>query len=78
MLTGIYNDNKIPQVFEYMDTNFSKTKTSRNTIKHDLNGVQSILNNILVKFKKYINVKLIGDKGYITSKKINMDNRKSV
>ena len=77
MLTGICDDNKIPLAFEYMDTNVSKTKTSRNTLKHDLNGVHSTLNNIPVKFKKYINVKLIGDKGYITSKKFNMDNRKN-
>ena len=62
MITGICDDNKIPLAFEYMDTNLSKTKTSRNTIKHDLNGVQPTLNNIPVKFKKYINVKLIGDK----------------
>ena len=76
VIIGICDDNKIPLAFEYMDTNLSKTKTSRNTIKHDLNGVQPTLNNIPVKFKKYINVKLIGDKGYITSKKFNMDNRK--
>jgi len=76
VITGICDDNKIPLAFEYMDTNLSKTKTRRNTIKHDLNGVQPTLNNIPVKFKKYINVKLIDDKGYITSKKFNMDNRK--
>ena len=76
VLTGICDDNKIPLAFEYMDTNLSKTKSGRNKIKHDLNGVQPTLNNIPVTFKKYINVKLIGDKGYVTPKKFNMGDRK--
>ena len=76
MTTGICDDNKIPLAFEYMDTNLSKTKSGRNKIKHDLNGVQPTLNNIPVTFKKYINVKLIGDKGYITPKKFNIGDRK--
>jgi transposase len=76
VLTGICDDNKIPLAFEFMDTNLSKTKSGRNKIKHDLNGVQPTLNNIPVIFKKYINIKLIGDKGYVTPKKFNMGNRK--
>jgi len=59
-----------------MDINPSKTKTGRNKIKHDINGVQPTLNNITIKFTNRNKLKIIGDKGYITSKYFNIGNRK--
>ena len=74
-LTAICDDNKLPLGITYMDTNLSKTKTGKHTIKHDINGVQKTLDNIPFNLKKYITVKLIGDKGYVSSKNFNVFNR---
>ena len=39
-LSAICDDNKIPLGITPMDTNLSKTKTGKHTIKHDVKGVQ--------------------------------------
>ena len=75
-LSAICDDNKLPLGITYMDTNLSKTKTGKHTIKHDIKGVQKTLDSIPFKLKSYIAVKLIGDKGYVTCKKFNAFNRK--
>ena len=41
-----------------------------------MKGVQKTLDSIPFKLKKYISVKLIGDKGYVTKQKFNVFNRK--
>ena len=38
-------------------------------IKHEIKNVQNTLDNIKLKLKDYVDVNLIGDKGYITKKK---------
>ena len=75
-LTAICDDNKLPLGITYMNTNLRKTKTGKHTIKHDINGVQPTLDSIPFNLKKYVAVKLIGDKGYISSKKFTVFNRK--
>ena len=74
-LTVICDDDKLPLAVSYMDINKNKTKAGYNTIKHDINGIQPTLNNIQIKLKKYINVNIIGDKGYITKNKFKVFNR---
>ena len=61
-LSVICDDNKFPVGITYMDTNLSKTKTGKHTIKHDIKGVQKTLDTIPFELKKYVSVKLIGDK----------------
>jgi hypothetical protein len=75
-LSAICDDNKLPIGITYMETNLSKTKTGKHTIKHDIKGVQKTLDEIPFKLKKYVAVSLIGDKGYVTSEKFNVFNRK--
>jgi len=75
-LTAICDDNKIPLAVSYMDINKNKTKTGKNTIKHDIKGVQPTLNNIPIKLKQYVKVNLIGDKGYITKNRFKVFNRR--
>ena len=59
-----------------MDTNLSKTKTGKHTIKHDVKGVQKTLDTIPFKLKEYVSVKLIGDKGYVTNKEFKVFGKK--
>ena len=59
-----------------MDTNLSQTRTGKHTIKHDIKGVQNTLDSIPVKLAKNVTVRLIGDKGYVTSQKFTAFNRK--
>lgn len=75
-LTAICDDNKFPLAVSYMSINKNKTKTGKNTIKHDIKGVQPTLNNIPIELKQYVKVNLIGDKGYITKNKFKVFNRK--
>ena len=75
-LSAICDDDKLPLGIAYMDTNLNKTKTGKHTIKHDINGVQNTLDSIPFNLKKYVTVKLIGDKGYVTSKNFNVFGRK--
>jgi len=75
-LSAICDDNKLPLAITYIDTNLSKTKTGKHTIKHDVTGVQKTLDNIPFSLKEYISVNLIGDKGYVTSKQFDVFDRK--
>ena len=75
-LSAICDDNKIPIGIAPMDTNLSKTKTGKHTIKHDVNGVQKTLDTIPFKLKEYVSVKLIGDKGYVTNKEFKIFGKK--
>lgn len=74
-LSAICDDNKLPLGITYMDTNLSRTKTGKHTFKHDIKGVQKTLDTIPFKLKEYVSVNLIGDKGYVSSKKFNVFNR---
>jgi len=75
-LSAICDDNKIPLGITPMDTNLSKTKTGKHTIKHDVKGVQKTLDTIPFKLKEYVSVKLIGDKGYVTNKEFKVFGKK--
>lgn len=68
-LSVICDDNKLALGISCMNTNLNKTKKGKHTIQHDVRGVQDTLDSIPVKIKKKYNVKLVGDKGYVTSKK---------
>jgi hypothetical protein len=48
----------------------------RKTAKHEIKNVQKTLNKIDIKVKDYIDVNLIGDRGYITSEKFNVMDRR--
>ena len=75
-LSAICDDNKIPIGITPMDTNLSKTKTGKHTIKHDVKGVQKTLNTIPFELKEYVSVKLIGDKGYVTNEEFRVFGKK--
>ena len=75
-LSAICDDNKIPIGITYMDTNLSKIKTGKHTIKHDVKGVQKTLDTIPFELKEYISVKLIGDKGYVTNEEFKIFGKK--
>jgi hypothetical protein len=75
-LSAVCDDNKIPLGITSMDTNLSKTKTGKHTIKHDVKGVQKTLDTIPFKLKEYVSVKLIGDKGYVTNEEFKVFGKK--
>jgi len=82
-LQFIVDDNKIPLSFSVITNNniknfFYKNSSNivyRSTLKHEIKAVQNTLNNIPKKLKPYNNIKLIGDKGYITKEKFNVFNK---
>lgn len=75
-LSAICDDNKIPLGITPMNTNLSKTKTGKHTVKHDVKGDQKTLDVISFKLKEYVSVKLICDKGYVTNKEFKVFGKK--
>jgi hypothetical protein len=84
----ICDNNKIPLGISYLDNKNIKGQiyksnkkinkddkpriTSRSTIEHELIGIQKTLDIIPSDIRPYKNVKLVGDKGYISKNKYNI------
>lgn len=75
-LSAICDENNVIIGINYMENNKNKTKSGRHTIQHDVRGVQRTLNSIPLKTKKGIKPNLIGDKGYVSSNKFKVFNKK--
>ena len=84
----ICDDNKIPLGISYLenknikgqpyksnkklDKNNKPCITSRSTLEHEIMGIQKTLNTIPSEIRPYKQVKLIGDKGYISKNTYNV------
>jgi hypothetical protein len=75
-LSVVCDEEKIPIGISYLETNLNKTKTGKHSFVHELKGAQKTLDSIPFKFKKYVKVNLIGDKGYISQKKFSIFDKK--
>ena len=75
-LSVICDDNKLPLSTVPVKTNLYKTKTSKHTISHDITSVQRTLDQIPFDLPKSVLVNIIGDKGYVSSKKYNVFDKK--
>jgi len=74
-LSVAIDETKIPLGAKSVKTNLNKTKSGRNTIKHDITAVQATLDAIPFTVKPYIKINVIGDKGYISSNKFKVMDR---
>ena len=74
-ISMICDQNKLPLCISNVDINRS-IYNKRKTAKHEIKNVQKTLNKIDIKVKDYIDVNLIGDRGYITSEKFNVMDRR--
>ena len=74
-ISMICDQNKLPLCISNVDINIS-IYNKRKTAKHEIKNVQKTLNKIDIKVKDYIDVNLIGDRGYITSEKFNVMDRR--
>jgi len=73
-LTMICDQNKLPLCVCNVEINriiYNKRKTA----KHEIKNVQRTLDKIEIKVKDYMEINLIGDRGYITSEKFNVMNK---
>jgi hypothetical protein len=74
-LTMVCDQNKLPLCISNIETNrviYNKRKTA----KHEIKNVQRTLDKIVINVKDYMEVNLIGDRGYITSEKFDVMDRK--
>lgn len=73
-ITAICDQNKLPLSISVVDIN-KTIYNGRKTSQHEIKNVQNTLDNIKLKLKDYVDVNLIGDKGYITKKKFKIINK---
>jgi hypothetical protein len=74
-LTIICDQNKLPLSVSCLATN-KIIYNGRKTSVHEIKNVQNTLNNINLPIKDYINLNLIGDRGYISQEKFKIMGRK--
>ena len=70
----ICDQNKLPLCVSNIEIN-KVIYNKRKTAKHEIKNVQRTLDKIGIKVKDYMEINLIGDRGYITSEKFNVMNR---
>jgi hypothetical protein len=75
-LSVICDDNKLPLSAVPVKTNLYKTKTGKHTISYDITSVQRTSDQIPFDLPKSALVNIIGNKGYVSSKKYNVFNKK--
>ena len=73
-ITAICDQNKLPLSISVVDIN-KTLYNGRKTSQHEVKNVQNTLNNIKLELKDYVDVNLIGDKGYITQEKFKVMNK---
>ena len=74
-LTVICDQNKLPLSVSCLAIN-KTIYNGRKTSVHEIKSVQNTLNNIDLSIKDYINLNLIGDRGYISQEKFKIMGRK--
>jgi hypothetical protein len=73
-LTVICDDNKLPIAFSNIGPN-KVFNNGRKTACHEITGVQSALDTIPFEIPSYVNIDIIGDKGYLTREIFHIKNR---
>jgi len=73
-LTVICDQNKLPLSVSCLDIN-KIIYNSRKTSVHEIRNVQNTLDNINLSIKNYIDLNLIGDRGYISQEKFKIMGR---
>jgi hypothetical protein len=74
-ISMICDQNKLPLCISNVEMNkiiYNKRKTA----KHEIKNVQRTLDKINIKVKDYVDINLIGDRGYITKEKFTINNKK--
>ena len=73
-ITMICDQNKLPLCMSNIEMNkiiYNKRKTA----KHEIKNVQKTLDKINIEVKDYVDINIIGDRGYITKEKFTINNR---